>query len=248
MNLSDKIGIIIDRIAAQMGRGLQPNEKQALVIQLTKEWYRLAEPVTDVAAEPIGPLEVIYHLSREDLPRLLNAANLTGHGAEIGVFRGDYSHALLSAWKGERLYLVDPWCHFDTDYDDALNVGNEEQEERYRSTVERLSEFGDRAHILRNTSEDAAAIVPDGTLDFVYIDANHSFEACRHDIQLWWPKIKPGGLLGGHDYLGGRADIGVIHAVNEFLQTKGLPGVLLANSDCSWFCRKPPGEVLEIFK
>jgi hypothetical protein len=51
------------------------------------------------------------------------------------------------------------------------------------------------------TSEEAAPKIPDGSLDFAYIDANHAYEYVKRDIELWWPKIRDGGMLAGHDYL-----------------------------------------------
>jgi Methyltransferase domain len=49
-------------------------------------------------------------------------------------------------------------------------------------------------------SKEAAAYVPDGSLDFVFIDADHSYEGCKADIQAWLPKLKPSGFISGHDY------------------------------------------------
>lgn len=58
----------------------------------------------------------------------------------------------------------------------------------------------------------AAVLFADASLDFVFIDANHSYEAVINDIRAWWPKIRPGGLLAGHDY----SWTGVARAVHEF--------------------------------
>jgi len=56
-------------------------------------------------------------------------------------------------------------------------------------------------------------------VDFVYIDGNHSYRAVAEDIRAWWPKIRPGGVLGGHDFYNGyaRAHDGVVKAVTEFV-------------------------------
>lgn len=62
------------------------------------------------------------------------------------------------------------------------------------------------------TSE-AAALVPDGWADFVFVDAGHSYAAAREDIALWQSKVREGGWFGGHDYH--PKFPGVIQAVNE---------------------------------
>jgi len=68
---------------------------------------------------------------------------------------------------------------------------------------------------MKRTSAQAAGDIADASLDFVYIDADHSFESVTEDIQLWLPKLKPGSFIGGHDYR--ETDPGVVRAVDEVL-------------------------------
>ena len=63
------------------------------------------------------------------------------------------------------------------------------------------------------TSVEAAKKIPDESLDFVYIDACHTYESVKQDIAIWRPKIKPEGFIGGHDYHPGWK--GVKRAVEE---------------------------------
>jgi len=65
----------------------------------------------------------------------------------------------------------------------------------------------------------AARCFDDGELDFVFIDADHSYQATKSDITAWWPKLRPGGLLIGHDYNPDRFP-GVCRAIDEFAQQK----------------------------
>lgn len=67
---------------------------------------------------------------------------------------------------------------------------------------------------------EAAARVPDGWADFVFIDAGHSYDAVKEDIRLWAPKVRAGGWLGGHDY--SQAYCGVIVAVQEAFGDRGV--------------------------
>jgi hypothetical protein len=165
--------------------------------------------------------------SRDEIPALLNARGLTGRAAEIGVKTGKYSDYLLRNWKGGQLVSVDPWLSADpTEYRDRSNVSQEAFEEYYRQTRELLAPYDSRSDIWRLTSLEAAERVPDGSLDFVYIDARHDYESVLEDLEAWFPKVKPGGILAGHDYADGnlpQGDFGVKSAVDEFFGVRGLP-------------------------
>jgi Methyltransferase domain len=101
--------------------------------------------------------------------------------------------------------LVDVWRHLDA-YLDSWNVSDALAEQHLAEARERLERFGDRAEFCQMESGDAAAHVPDDYLDFVYIDANHSYDAVKRDLVLWYPKVRSGGLVSGHDYFDARAD------------------------------------------
>jgi hypothetical protein len=55
--------------------------------------------------------------------------------------------------------------------------------------------------MVRASSEIASNMFQDESLDFVYIDANHAYDFVKQDIELWYPKVKKGGYLWGHDYI-----------------------------------------------
>jgi predicted O-methyltransferase YrrM len=67
--------------------------------------------------------------------------------------------------------------------------------------MDNIKGFEDRAYMLRMKGEHACNFIEDKSLDFVYIDANHTYQAVKEDIRLWYPKVKSGGLIMGHDYL-----------------------------------------------
>lgn len=169
---------------------------------------------------------LVYLRSRVELPHLLNARGLIGEGAEIGVLRGQFSEILLDEWRGRCLHSVDPWKAFPAgEYRDNKNVSQAQHDALYSETERRLQRFGSRSRIVRDTSRAAAARFEDGQLDFVYIDAQHHYEAVREDIALWYPKLRPRGLLAGHDYLHGwlnGCQYGVRPAVDEFARERGL--------------------------
>jgi hypothetical protein len=164
--------------------------------------------------------------SRDELPALLNARGLHGRGAEIGVKLGVYSDELLTRWHGEELVSIDPWLSAKPEeYVDRSNVSQEEFDRYYAETRNRLSRHGARSSIWRMTSTEAAARVPDGSFDFVYIDARHDYESVKEDLEAWCAKVRPGGILAGHDYVDGdlpQGEFYVKSAVDEFFGERGI--------------------------
>jgi hypothetical protein len=182
-----------------------------------------------------------YVPSRGELPHILNARGLLGLGAEIGVLEGRFSEFLLDVWHGKKLFCVDPWKEFPPeDYRDNKNVPQAEHDRLFAETVRRLGRFGPRAEVVRRTSRQAAALFSDRQLDFVFLDAQHHYEAVREDLALWRPKIRPGGILAGHDYLDGTLNgchYGVRRAVQELAREAGLRVVVSRREPRfpSWF-------------
>jgi len=164
--------------------------------------------------------------TREQLPLLLNQLNLSSVGAEIGVQEGLYSETILQKSNLKRLYSIDCWKSVDkSKYIDIANKTQLNHYYKLLKTFLRLRKFKKRSRILREFSKDASKKFKDESLDFAYIDAQHSYEACKVDINLWWPKIKKGGVLAGHDYINGMRKEGefeVKKAVDEFVKINNL--------------------------
>jgi hypothetical protein len=137
---------------------------------------------------------------RNDIPFFLNEKGLTGYGAEIGVFRGEYSEVLLKSWCGQKLYLIDAWKHVDGAVD-ISNYSDENHELNYLETLTRVAPYGSKVEILRGFSKDVSRNFQDEYFDFVYLDAGHTYRNVTTDIRSWYPKIKVNGYLMGHDYL-----------------------------------------------
>lgn len=138
---------------------------------------------------------------REDLPFILNKMGLTGLGVEVGVLRGEFSKHLLTYWEGKKLYSIDAWRHFEEGYNDVNNGDHNFMLDCMAKTFMSVYREGPRSVLIRDLSVEASALFADRSLDFVYLDANHSREAVKADLKAWAPKVKSGGLLCGHDYL-----------------------------------------------
>jgi len=135
-------------------------------------------------------------------------------GVEIGVFKGTFSRMLLRKLNIGRLYLIDPYFRYDGYKDD---LGTENFSKLRATAHKKLSVFPNKMFI-RTSSEEAAGLFKEGSLAFVYIDGNHNYEYVKKDIELYWSKVKKGGLIGGHDMDG--SFLGVCRAVVEFANKK----------------------------
>jgi len=132
-------------------------------------------------------------------------------GAEIGVQAGDTSFQLAEGLPELKiLWCVDAWKYYeDYEHDRVLTdkTGGKWPDQKLldeaRATFyRRLKEFRSRGiiYVLPMFSDKAAQQIKNESLDFVFLDANHSYQYAKWDIVLWLPKVRPGGLVAGHDY------------------------------------------------
>jgi cephalosporin hydroxylase len=138
-------------------------------------------------------------MDRLSLISLISNEKPTGVGVEVGTFKGEYSKEILQRWGGT-LYMVDVWNELGDEYIDASNHKNFEGGV-YGECMNNIKGFEERGIMVRATSKKASELFEDNSLDFVYIDANHAYDFVKEDIQLWYPKVKSGGWIMGHDYI-----------------------------------------------
>jgi predicted O-methyltransferase YrrM len=139
---------------------------------------------------------------------IVNILDNPKYGAEIGVYKGETSKLLLETFPDLILYMVDIW--------EGENVGKDiyADESAYEATLNNVAPFGGRAIIIRADSVGVSKHIKDGSLDFVFIDAAHDYDSVKKDIEAWYPKVRKGGLVTGHDYNKIRFP-GVVRAVDE---------------------------------
>jgi hypothetical protein len=168
-------------------------------------------------------------------------------GAEIGVWRGDFSNEIIRHVRPRKLHLIDPWrvaedpAYAKSLYGSRSGRGQARLENAYRGVIGRfaheISEGVVEVH--RKPSVIAVADFADAYFDWVYVDGDHTYEGCRQDLELYAPKIRPTGYLAGDDYLlGAWWGDGVIRAVDEFRDTSGWELVLL--EEAQFVFRRPP--------
>lgn len=137
---------------------------------------------------------------REDIGYVLDSLGLTGFGAEIGVAFGENAEQILLHSKLQQLCLVDPWNYVPNESPVGYGDMIKDWEGCYKYCMDKMSPFPTRHKVMRMTSAEAASRIDDGSLDFVYIDANHMSPFIDNDLVLWYDKVRKGGIFGGHDY------------------------------------------------
>lgn len=136
---------------------------------------------------------------REEFGRMLESLGGFKVGVELGVQTGNYALLMLSTWpSAEKYYLVDLWSH-QLNYVDGANVDNGTHEVKMHYAQAKLKEYKHKTVFIKDFTSKAAAQIPD-LVDFVYVDARHDYCGAMEDMETYWPKIRPGGIMAGHDY------------------------------------------------
>jgi hypothetical protein len=120
---------------------------------------------------------------------------------------------------------------------DAHARKSSQQWERIYQAARKSTAFAsERVEILRMDSVEAANRVADRSLDFVFIDGDHSHEGCKRDIEAWAAKVKAGGWIGGHDCGHPRKTWGVTKAVDQWASERCVD--VERDHDMTWFCHR----------
>ena len=133
--------------------------------------------------------------------------------------------------KNIKFYCVDTWKG-SVEHTNVLEVKNDVL---YETFLQNIDSVKDIIEPIRMLSTEASQQFSNESLDFIFIDASHDYDNVKADIHAWYPKLKVGGVFGGHDYHRGWP--GVRKAVDEFAKLNNLP---IDKSVCnSWFTIKP---------
>ena len=122
---------------------------------------------------------------------------------ELGSWKGQ-SAALIATElknqnkKGVRFFCVDTWKG--TSEDEHGDDKWVKEGKLFEKFTDNLKEVSDYYIPLRMTTERASHLFPDQSVDICYVDADHSYDGVYKDLETWTPKIKPGGIISGHDY------------------------------------------------
>lgn len=159
------------------------------------------------------------NLKQENIAHLQTLADretllaiLPKHGivAELGVNRGDFSEKILQICQPEKLHLVDVWAT--ERYHQGLRTEVEQRFEKERAEG--------RVELNLGLSTDVVEQFRDEYFDWIYIDTDHTYDTTKAELEKYRSKIKPDGIIAGHDFCVGHwnsmARYGVQEAVYEF--------------------------------
>ncbi len=128
--------------------------------------------------------------------------------AEIGIMASTtLTHILRNSPGIEEYWAIDPWLPYE-----GSETTDPGKWESWHIKACRRMLFYPQLKVVRRDSLLASNMFPDGYFDFVYIDGDHRYENVLLDIEFWLPKVKKGGILGGHDY---GNEVGVKKAVDK---------------------------------
>jgi len=193
---------------------------------------------------------MIYEDREEMIRKVLPALPSMKSGCEIGVYAGEFAQSLMRVANPDKLILIDAWDLFahilvsgDVNGNNVVHL----PARSLQSIVERkfavaISE--ERCQIIKGWSHECIPQIANASLDWVYIDADHSYEGCLRDLLLIEEKMKEDSFIMGHDYDFNTQkyresegwDFGVGKAVDEFCATRGWHIVAKANDGCVSYC------------
>lgn len=165
---------------------------------------------------------------------------------EVGVSTALLAEYILQRRSDLNYVGIDPWRGYHQQPADYVATGDvhaalslAEAESNMRMAIARIRPFNRRATIMRRASPAAARAFDDGSINCVFLDGDHSASGVTADIEGWWPKIRSGGWLGGHDLNNRdpRFKFGVDEAVANFSAEIGIP--FEADQGLTWWIAKP---------
>ncbi|MCU0525050.1 MAG: class I SAM-dependent methyltransferase [Elainella sp. Prado103] len=131
--------------------------------------------------------------------RILRAINVTTM-LEVGVWKGDFAKQILEQCEFlQQYYMIDPWENL-PDWNKPFNVSREVFNEIYEEAMAKTEFASSKRTVLRGRTKEVIATIPDHSLDFAYIDGDHTLRGITIDLIKILPKIKEGGLISGDDF------------------------------------------------
>ena len=167
----------------------------------------------------LGLENLHYNTHYDSLPVIISSLGIQSM-VEVGVLDGRLINAVMrNCSKIQAYYAIDPWAVL-PDRLERSQLKQVDWDKYYLRTFEVAAHFH-QVSLIRDTSLNASKRFDANVFDLIYIDADHSFDSVIQDIVSWWPKVRIGGYLGGHDF-GSRLHPGVRKAVETATELSGL--------------------------
>ena len=184
---------------------------------------------------------------RSEIPEFLKTHGRNRFVAEVGV-RFGYNFQQLITCNPEIAFAIDHWNVGKNKAEQDTGLTQVDLEKIYQDIFKRFMYYPN-VRILRMRSDYGPALFPKAFFDYVYLDADHSYEGCLRDIKCWWPLVRQGGILAGHDYIEtdsrNGTSFGVIQAVEEWKKEIKQPANSIhftREGYKSWYIYKIAGE------
>jgi predicted O-methyltransferase YrrM len=150
--------------------------------------------------------------------KMVEDHSTNSHFVEVGAFYGKSAAymavEIANSGKNIKFDVVDTWRgspeHQENAWDYQPEMVDDTAFETFKQNLKPAEGYYNPVKL---PSTEAAKLYEDNSLDFVFIDAAHEYESVKSDIEAWYPKVKSGGFIGGHDYVPGQ--YGVYRAVDE---------------------------------
>lgn len=175
-----------------------------------------------------------YNMCMEQIP---NNSIMVEIGSWMGRSSTYVASLIKSSGKNIKFYCVDTW-EGSEEHKELLEEFKKQGKTLFEEFRMNISDCELDSYInpIKMESVRAAQTFQDNTIDFVHIDASHTYEDVTKDIQAWYPKVKPGGLITGDDY----GWSGVYQAVNEFFGENNITYFDHDNQNGNvWYYKKP---------
>lgn len=187
---------------------------------------------------------------RAGFAAFLNERLLTGFAVEIGTHQGDFAREFLDRWHGQKLFCIDPWENTPGYERQAKYLWNSESRiEDYKLALFNLDTqiFMNRCTLITGSSPAVLSQTAFPPLDFVFVDGDHEEAGVYADLVAWWDRIKPGGIIAGHDIvMPGEPeplwDKEIQNAAFRFCEEKGVDLYFVPEKEClpwSFYIEKP---------
>jgi hypothetical protein len=138
--------------------------------------------------------------SRFELWRKVITATNVRTMVEVGVWKGDFAKEVLEWDKNiEKYYMIDPWATL-PDWNKPWNVNDRVFDEVYAEAMQKIAFASEKVYVLRGRTKDVIDEIPDESLDFAYIDGDHTLRGITIDLIKLYPKMKENGLIAGDDF------------------------------------------------
>lgn len=190
------------------GTNVVANPRYQQLISEAKQWLqrflqetpRETDVVLTATEELIETLATVRGSNRFELWEILLKRVEATRVLELGVWKGDFAaHVLKTVPQLECYYMLDPWRPLE-DWNKPANVDQASFDVIFAEAMSKTNFASEKREVLRGTTLEVIDSIPDGSLDAIYIDGDHTLRGISIDLIRAYPKIRAGGIIGGDDY------------------------------------------------